>query len=228
MPRKPRRRSMKNTGLSRQQRSEVRKLAKSVTDGEVENKRVVTIKENGQLYHNKPFYVSNLYGLITQGAKDGTGGGAPPSAVRIGDRIEVKNINIRLWLSNKLDRPNCMYKGILFNYPQGVTPSDAVVWFTQTNKMLDRYNDKAITILDTFILKSQEMYDNGTEKWEHSYLATLNKSYKNKKVTYLTNSANVAKMNLGFAIVVYDAYGSLQTDNIASFAYNAQITFEDA
>ncbi len=215
-------------GLSRQQRSEVRKLAKAVTDSEVENKRAVIIKENGQLYHNKPFYVNNLYGIITQGSEDGTG--APPAAmpVRVGDRIELKNINIRLWLSNKLDRPNVMYKGILFNYPQGVTPSDPVVWFTQTNKMLDRYNDKAITILDTFILKSQEMYDNGTEKWEHSYLATLNKSYKNKKVTYLTNSANVAKQNLGFAIVCYDAYGTLQTDNIASFAYNLQITFEDA
>ena len=226
MPRKPRRRSMKYTGLTRSQRSEVRKLAKTVADGEVENKRSVTIKENGQLYHNKPLYVSNIYGLIAQGVKDGTGGSS--TDLRIGDRIEVKNINVRLWLSNKLDRPNVMYKGVLFNYPQGVTPSDAVVWFTQTNKMIDRYNDKAITILDTFILKSQEMYDNGTEKWEHSYLATLNKSYKNKKVNYLTNSTNVAKQNLGFAIVCYDAYGTLQTDNIASMAYNLQITFEDA
>jgi hypothetical protein len=108
---------MKNTGLSRSQRSEVRKLAKAVTDGEVENKRVVDIKENGQLYHNKALYVSNLYGLISQGVNDGTAGQPPPSTSRVGDRIEVKNINVRLWLSNKLDRPNVMYKGILYNYP---------------------------------------------------------------------------------------------------------------
>lgn len=227
MPRKPRRRSMKG-GLSRAQRSEVRKLAKTVADGEVENKRAVEIHENIQLIHNKPVYVSNIYGILAYGNQDGTQAGGGNLPVRVGDRIEIKNINVRFWLSNKLDRPNVMYKGILFNYPAGASVNDGLVYFTQTNKMLDRYNDKAIKILDTFILKSEEMYDNGTEKWEHSYLATLNKSYKGKKITYLQNSNNVAKENLGFAIVCYDAYGTLQTDNIASFAYNIQLTFEDA
>lgn len=218
--------SRKNTGLSKAQKKEVRKLARQVADMEAEDKVSVVIKENGQLYHNKPFYVNELLSNIQQGVKDNSGTGTLDC--RIGDRIDLKNINIRFWLSNKLDRPNVMYKGVLYYYPVGVTPNDVLVWHTQTNKMIDRYNDKLIQVVDTFILHSKEMYDNGTEKWEHSYLATLNKSYKGKKITYALNSDTPGKMRLGFAIVAYDAYGTLQTDNIASFAYNLQLTFEDA
>lgn len=231
MPRKNRSSKKSKTSLTKNQRKEVRKLAKQVADSEVENKVMIQIKENGQLFHNKPFYVNSLYEMIKQGVNDGSTGLDPAgnqAATRIGDRIELKNINVRFWLSNKLDRPNVMYKGILYHYPVGVTPSDALVWFTQTNKMLDRYNTKRIQILDTFIVKSKEMYDNGTEKWEHSYLASLNKSYKSKKIVYSDNSTSPTKAKLGFAIVCYDAYGTLQTDNIASFAYNVQLTFEDA
>lgn len=225
MARKPRSKKS-NTSLSKKQQKEVRKIALKAIDDEVEDKRSVNILENVQLFHNKPLYVSGLLSAIQQGEKDGTNN--LNRDTRIGDRISLKNINVRFWLSNKLDRPNVMYKGVLYWYPVGVTPADAVVYFTQTNKMLDRYNDKQITIIDQFIVKSHEMYDNGTEKWEHSYLATLNKSYKSKKVEYATNSTTPGKMRLGFALVCYDAFGTAQTDNIASCAYNIQLTYQDA
>lgn len=218
---------MKKSTLSKQQKKEVRLLARQVADREAEDKQLVIIKENGQLYHNKPFYVNSLLSNIQQGTGDAANA-ASPAKIRIGDRIDLKNVNIRFWLSNKLDRPNVMYKGILYSYPIGVTPNDALVWFTQTNKMIDRYNTSTIKVIDTFILQSKEMYDNGTEKWEHSYLATLNKSYKGKKVQFAPNSTTPGKMHMGFAIVCYDSWGTLQSDNIASFAYNLQITFEDA
>lgn len=218
---------MKKSFLSKQQKKEVRELARQVADREAEDKQLVVIKENGQLFHNKPFYVNALLSNIQQGVEDAANA-STPAKIRIGDRIDLKNVNIRLWLSNKLDRPNVMYKGILYSYPIGVTPNDALVWFTQTNKMIDRYNTSTIKVIDTFILKSTEMYLNGTEKFEHSYLATLNKSYKNKKVQFAPNSTTPGKMHMGFAIVCYDSWGTLQTDNIASFAYNLQITFEDA
>ena len=219
---------MSQVGLTSKQKRQVRELAREVNDVETEDKRVVIIRENNQLYHNKPLYVNGLLSAINQGVNDGTQGAFTNSGFRIGDRIRLKNINVRFWLSNKLDRPNCMYKGVLYYYPVGVTPNDAAVYFTQTNKMLDRYNDKTITIIDSFILQSKEMYDNGTEKWEHSYLATLNKSYKGKKITYAPNSSTPGKQRLGFAVVAYDAFGTLQTDNIASMAYNIQLTYEDA
>lgn len=121
-----------------------------------------------------------------------------------------------------------MYKGILYWYPVGLIPNDQRVFKTQTNKMLDRYNDKVIKIIDTFIVKSTNNYAVDANNHEHSYLATLNKSYKNKLISYDNNGKITKGWELGFAVVCYDAYGTLQTDNIASLAYQSLLTFEDA
>ncbi len=222
------RRMRKKSNISKTMKKEVRKIAQQVVDENVEDKRAVYLNENLQLNHNKPIYIGKFLSDINQGVNTGTDG--VKKTVRVGDRIKLKNMNIRFWLSNKLDRPNVMYKGVLFWYPVdlGAAITDADVYFTQQNKMLDRYNFKRIKILDTFIVKSGPMYLNGTEKFEHSYLATLNKSWKNKYVQFEQNSTKAKGWELGFSLVAYDAYGTLQTDNIASYAINSQITFEDA
>lgn len=227
-----RRMSNKNSrALSKKQAKEVRKIAERLIDEEIENKQFVETLENQQLYHNKPVYVGKLLGLFTQGVQDGdtsTSGGTGAKTIRIGDEIQLKNVNIRFWLSNKKDRPNVMYKGVLYWYPVGIAPSDTLIYKTQTNKMLDRYNDKNIKIIDTFMVKSTNNYVVDANNHEHSYLATLNKSYKSKKIVYDNNGVQPKGWDLGFALVCYDAYGTLQTDNISSTAFNVQITFQDA
>ncbi|AXH77955.1 MAG: putative capsid protein [Circoviridae sp.] len=230
MPARKRMTRKRRSTLSKSQKREVKRIAEKAVDAEIEDKQYVYIAENVQLVHNIPGYSSKLLQLITQGTADGdqsTGGTTKPTC-RVGDQISLRNVNIRMWLSNKLDRPNVMYKGVLYWYPVNNAPSNAQVYKTQTNKMLDRYNDKDIQIIDTFILQSGPMYLNGTEKFEHSYLATLNKSYKNKKITYDGLTGVPKGKDLGFSVVCYDAYGTLQTDNIASFAWNMQLTFQDA
>jgi len=171
-----------------------------------------------------------LLQALTTGVDDGdqstTGTGI--RAIRVGDQLMLRNINIRLWLSNKDDRPNVMYKGVLFWYPSGISVNDAFVYKTQTNKMLDRYNDKQLRIIDQFIVKSTNNYAVDANNHEKSYLASLNKSYKSKKITYDGLTGVPKGMDLGFALVCYDAYGTLQTDNIASFAYQTLVTFQDA
>lgn len=210
--------------LSKKQKTEVRKLAASVVSSMAEDINKVVVVENIQLFHNKPLYVGGLLATEQGVSDDNT---QSSKKVRKGDKITLKNMNIRFWLSNKLDRPNCMYKGVLFWYKPGQPLSDAIVYFTQTNKMLDRYNTEQIRVVDQFIVKPGPMFLNGTEKFEHSYLATLNKSYKRKTITYEENGTVPKGWDMGFALVTYDAYGTLQTDNIASFAYNVKLTFED-
>jgi len=233
----------KSTGLSRKQRKAVTMIAKKVVDEEIEDKAYTLIQEDIQLFHNKPGYAVKLLQQIVQGISDGDQGTGLSGikACRIGSQISLKNMNIRLWVSNKLDRPNVMYKGILFWYSVAQPPTDATVYLTQSNKMLDRYNTKDIQIVDTFILTSKNNYAQpyqtqpfpviagpGILGREHSQLVTLNKSYKNRKITYdeLTGLPKIKE--LGFSVVCYDAKGTLQTDNIASFAYNMTITFQDA
>ncbi len=93
--------------------------------------------------------------------------------------------------------------------------------------MLDRINNENISVIDSKTIFSGPSYENGTEKHEHSYLCTLKGSWKNKKITYDEGGSTPKKRDIGTIVVCYDAYGTLQTDNIASYAYNGNIIIQD-
>ena len=185
-----------------------------------ESKVSVLPKLSQELYHNKPWYVPlsisggvGFLGNIQQGTSD-PNDGTQPALSRVGDEIYLENINVRCWLSNKDDRPNVMYRLVLFKYQAGITLTDSEVYFTQTNKMLDRYNTEAIKVLATKMVKSTNNYAVDANNHEKSYFTVLN--YKPRggyeKIKYNEN-ATVPKMwDIGMAIVCYDATGTLQTD----------------
>ncbi len=219
------RKHRKRSALTKKQKSEVKTLAKNTLMKTAENKKFGFIEENLQLYHNKPYYLANWLSC-----KEGTADDDDTQAgrlVRIGDEIYLRNINIRLWLSNKADRPNVMYKAYLFWYDAPSTLTDALCFFTQTNKMLDRINNERISIIDSKTIFPGENFSVTPTLREHSYLCTLNGSWKGKKITYDEGGAVPKKRDIGLLVVCYDAFGTLQTDNIASFAYNGFVTFAD-
>ncbi len=218
------RRKKKAKGLSKQQVKSVKKIARSVAMSIPERKTFGFQEENIQLFHNKVHYLP-AWLRCKQGTADPNNLSA--QLVRVGDEFYLRNVNIRFWLSNKLDRPNCMYKCYLFWYDSGLTLSDALCYFTQTNKMLDRVNNENISIIDSKTIFSGPMYLNGTEKFEHSYLCTLKGNWKSKKITYDEGGSVPKKRDIGTMVVAYDAYGTLQTDNIASYAYNGNVVIQD-
>ncbi len=211
------------TGLTKKQTSSVKRISKRTVLNLSESINKVTLAEDKELIHNKSYYLGQLL-ATKQGVLDDNS--ATSSAVRKGDELLLRNINIRFWLSNKDDRPNVMYKGYLLWYEAGDTINDDLVWFTQQNKMLDRINTEQVSILDSFIVRPGNNFAGPTEK-EHSYLATLNKSWKAKKIKYDEGGIRPKYKDLMFVVVAYDAFGTLQTDNIASMAYNIKLTFKD-
>lgn len=208
--------------LSQRTEKRVRKIAKEVAMKIPEKKTFGFADENQQLIHNKTAYLAKWLNC-SQGTADPND--LTARLVRIGDEFYLRNINIRLWLSNKKDRPNVMYKCYLYWYETGVPPSDATVFFTQTNKMLDRINNEKISIIDSKTIFSGASY--AQTEHEHSYLCTLKGSWKSHKITYDEGGTTPKKRDIGLSIVAYDAYGTLQSDNIASFAYNGTITIQD-
>ncbi len=118
-----------------------------------------------------------------------------------------------------------MYKCFLFWYDADATLNDATCYFTQTNKMLDRINNEQISIIDQKTMFSGPSYAQ-TEN-ERSMLCTLNGNWKSRKITYDEGGTQPKKRDIGLMVVAYDAYGTLQSDNIASFAYNGTITIQD-
>ncbi len=232
MPRRPTKKTFrkKTSALEKKMNAIAKKQALKVAESKVS----IQLPKQ-ELYHNKPWYVPlslpgglGFLGNIQQGVQDPNSSVAPALA-RIGDEIWLQNINVRCWLSNKSDRPNVMYRLILFKYQAGITLTDAEVYFTQTNKMLDRYNDEAIKILTTKMVKSTDNYAVYDNNHEHSYFTTLN--YKPRggfeKVKYNEDSATPKMWDIGMAIVCYDATGTLQTDNIASAYLNVETKFKD-
>lgn len=223
-PKKKARKLRRKITLTRNQQKDVRAIARSTLRGAMEVKTVGKSQENIQLFHNKALYQGALL-ATSQGVTDPDNQSG--NAARIGDEILLRNVNVRFWLSNKLDRPNVMYKLFLFWYTEGQTLSDTLCFFTQGNKMLDRINNENIGIIDQKTVFSKEMYLNGTEKFEHSQLCTLNGNWKGKKIIYDQGGSTPKKRNVGFCVVCYDAYGTLQTDNIASLAFDYATRFQD-
>jgi len=214
----------RNPGLSKTQAKSVRKIAKKTVMGSAETKTVGKQTENVQLYHNKALYISNLL-ATTQGIQDPND--LTTNAARIGDSIRLTNANIKFWLSNKADRPNVMYRLIMFWYDTPLTLSDALCFFTQTNKMLDRPNNENISIVDQKYIFSQNNYAVDANNHERSQLATLKGNWKGRKIQYDEGGASPKKRTLGVCVVVYDSWGTLQTDLISSCAYNYNINFKD-
>jgi len=217
-------RKRKNPGLSKVQAKSVRQIAKKTVMGSAETKTVGKQTENVQLFHNKALYVQNLL-ATTQGIQDPND--LTSNAARIGDSIRLTNANIKFWLSNKSDRPNVMYRLIMFWYDTPLTLSDALCFFTQTNKMLDRPNNENISIVDQKYIFSSSNYAVDANNHERSQLATLKGNWKGRKIQYDEGGASPKKRTLGVCLVCYDAFGTLQTDNIASVAYNYNINFKD-
>lgn len=218
-------RTKKATGLTKKQRKSVAKIARDVAMTIPEKKVFGFLDENRQLIHNKTDYLANFLECKQGTADPNNIQGSSNRLVRIGDEFYLREINIRYWLSNKSDRPNVMYKLYLFWYDSEATLNDALCYFTQQNKMLDRVNNEQISIIDQQTIFSGPSYS--VSEKEHSYLCTLKGKWKNKKITFDEGGVVPKKRSIGTMVVAYDAYGTLQSDNIASYAYNVKIVIQD-
>lgn len=219
----------RRSALTQKQKRQVTQLAKRQIMKTAESKHTHWVGENQNLYHNMTEYHTGLFrtsqGFDSNDAQGHTGFPAGTD-IRIGDEIVLKNINLRMWVSNKYDRPNVMYRVILFTYNTGETVDNNLVFFTQGNKMLDRINNKKVTVLASRYIKSGPSYAQ-TEK-ERSQLITMNVNYKNgKKIKYADSGSAPKDKDLGLCVVAYDAYGTAQTDNICSYAHDLKLTFKD-
>ena len=249
MPRKK-----KNTSvLTKKMAKEVRKLSKETTLRLAETKEVGRIGENAQLFHNVPVFRGPFLDSIKKGLNDPTL--QTNANARVGDEILLKSFDQRYWLSNKLDRPNVMYRITTFWFPgnAGLTatnpvPSDVYFYPPTTgaipNVMLLRPNTEVITVISDKIIFSEDNYAQPTyypaggivavTGKERSQLRTINKSWKSRKVKYLDSGTDGSgaggppkNKEIFVCISAYDAYGTLQTDNIASYGLNYRLRFKD-
>lgn len=196
--------------------------------------------ENLQLYHNGTLYSGGNYYLAHNNLLATTVG--TTQYKRIGDSVYFQKVDMKVWLSNKLDRPNVMYRIVVIageenDMPDGTSivspqPVSGVEYSASgPSTMLVKWNrDKFKIIRDFYVQPFGGDYslESGATNKEHSRLIEFSIPI-NKNIKYKADSGTVPEGAncYGFFITVYDAYGSVATNNIASFAWQATQYYKD-
>jgi len=208
-------------------------LIKKVSLKQCETKTTHKIEENVNIYHNSGYIYTNLL-RTSQGITD-TDTGLTAFSNRLGDEIVARGISIKLWVANKLDRPNVMYRLVVFKYAAGSIPTLASCFTgANPNRMMDKIDTEYITPVYQKIFNLQVGFSqssaSGTDTLYGREAHTYKKIYiplKNKKIVYNNGGSLPKFIDYGFFIVPYDSYGTPSTDNIASFAYDQTLYFKD-
>ena len=159
---------------------------------------------------------------------------------RIGDSITPRGMKLKLWLSNKAARPNVNYRIIfavlpkyyngavttssnldLFPVPQAGTNVNTCIAPVDKEKGIKVLYDKVFKIATPWGAASGDQFE--CSKVFNFYI----KRKKSRAIKFdVTNS--IVNNPMGLYIVPYDAWGSLQTDNIASCSYWCRLYYKDA
>jgi len=224
----------------------LKKTVKRILNKNTETKYYDIAGENQQLYHNTgtnpTFPTSTTWGDPTffnpwADIPPGTG-----RANRIGDKIIPLSMTLKLWLANKLDRPNVMFRVIITRMPKSIgtvyTTSSNVNIFqgsqlgsTGNTMVLPVDHDKGIKPYydRTFNLQIGYTYAPTTAAGRecHKLVKLKIKRKSSNAVVYDSAGQNIINSPLAMYIIPYDSYGTLVTDNIASYAFHARLYYKD-
>lgn len=190
-------------------------------------------EENIRLFHNGTNYKSGFLST-SQGTGDNQGF-IVANRVRVGDEIIARGLKFKFWVSNKADRPNVMYHIWIFQYNALESPTNSMFWCGTDgqggtmNRMLDHPNPERIKVLKKLVINSKDQYyQPAPDGKEHSQMKECRIPMKNRKITYRADNGTVPRgRDIGFAVATYDAYGTLVTDIIATYAYSCSFYFKD-
>lgn len=199
--------------------------------------------ENQQLYHNTGvstyIYAApilfNTWNLISQGTGE---------QQRLGKEIYPRGFSLRLWIANKLDRPNVMYRLIVcilpktWNNARVTTGSIDIAEGATHGGACGNYMvlpvdvEKGIKVLYDRVFNCQTG-TSGTlvgpaNKESHIYKKLWIKSKRNNKCIFESNGAqDIVNKPMAVYLIPYDSYGTLTTDNIASCAGMCKLYWKD-
>lgn len=209
------------------------KLINRVSLKKSETKHTHRIDENASINHNGEVI---KYGfLYTQQGVGDPDNGTSNYVGRVGNEVVARGLSFKIWLANKLDRPNVMYRIVIFRYRADSVPTTCYKsqgsanimlrdldtdLFTPVKTMRININqgaaERIITLTDTFA---------GTEG--HAYRSVYI-PLKNKIIKYKDdNSGSPKYYDYAYSISAYDSWGTPQTDLVGSVATNVKFYWKD-
>lgn len=205
--------------------TDAKKLIKSIVLKTSETKYHTLELPKLELYHNNIYAMTNLMdGMPPQGDTD---------AGREGDEIYSTGMKIRMILGQKADRPNVSFKIFVVKYNDAITGHPTYTNFfhsTSGNAMLDSVQKKRFKVIKAFTIRSKgtsmEVGESAKE-----YVRPLSFWIPLKKKLKFIKDDSIAVSNydshLRIIVAAYDAYGTLQTDNIAYVQGHSTLYYKD-
>lgn len=195
--------------------------------------------ENMNLYHNCTRVSNSPDVPIERGMLTTTVG--TTQFDRIGDEIHSLKLEFKLWLSNKLDRPNVMYRILVVSADDsdipGAPTATTGLWYSTSlggspgNRMIGKVNDDVFRVHKDILVQPYSgdySSETGATLKEHSRLIQFTVT-TNKRIKYKVDTGTVPQgpNNYALYVIPYDSYGTVQTDNIASLAYSIRHYYKD-
>lgn len=217
---------------------------KSVLMRKAETKYFDRAIENQQLYHNTgfgvgipPFPVASIPFLfnswinITQGTARFN---------RIGDKITPRGMSLKIYLANKIDRPNTMIRLIVAVLPKvvngAITGSQfdpfqiANTGILGNRMLLPSDKDKGVKFLYDKIhrLGDQHQFYSGSNEREQTKVVKLwIKRKRAREIVYDTTSSDIINKPIAVYAIPYEQFSTLETDNVASFSCFQRLYYKD-
>lgn len=225
------RKAFAKRAVSKAKTASLVKLIKKVSLRQAETKDTHIISENLQLNHNSPYVVGAL--LYTEQGINDNETGTSQYTKRIGDEIVASGISIKLWFANKLDRPDILYKLVVFKYKANTTLNATDPFEVQgtSNYMIRDMNVEKFKIVRVINFKistsAQRITSADVFNGAEGHKAMKVWIPLRQKIKYESGTSTPFGWDYAFTVVAYDSYGTLTTDNIASFAMNRKLYFKD-
>lgn len=198
--------------------------------------------ENDQLYHdvgysgvvpanaNSEGSLVNLFNPWSD-IPPGTG-----RANRIGEKISPVGMSLKLWISNKQDRMDVMYRVMVLRLPR-TTETGAVTTFNNLRifnaAQLGNTGNKMILPVDKD-MGIKALYDrvfsikgNVLTKEYHRYIKLWIKRKRSRTIVFNNAQQTIVNNPLAVYVIPYDAFGTLPSDNIASCSYYCRLYYKD-
>lgn len=243
MPVFKKRRVMKRKTTKRRRMTNIRgrnRLARTVRSlvlRNTETKYAFQTAEDLQLWHNAGLSVSTGVGATGYFALANLLGCSQGNTqtTRVGDSVFGKLLSIKIWLANKSDRPNVMYRIMLLSMPTDASTSFPTGFFRGEagNKMIDSVNTDRYKILKSRMIKpgaNDYSLEGSSTLREKSNFIKMTIGLGNREIRYNTDGGSAVsnqRDNLVLFIMGYDATGTLTTDKIASCTVTSKFYFKD-
>lgn len=239
LPYKPRPRYRRNRKKPAKKTNTFAKKVEAVMLSKVETKRSSQYTDDFvKLYHNGTYYARFL--LATNQGTQNPNGLDQAEANRVGDEVLAKGLQLKWLISNVSDRPNVSYKIIVFEYSSKiVTFSDSEFWSgtdglgANMTRLLDRPNTdkvKILKVIHTSPTKEAQysVQATSTGPWEKTHYHTCYIPMNNRRIQYNQDGgSNTRFRNIGFAVLAYDTFTTLETDAIASMQWATTFYYKD-